>query len=216
LDGTAQPKGQDDDTFALEHKGAFPVYLAKYSGGDWNYGTHFGPKGEIDGGGVYHFVDSVNKWSRGHITAAVTWIDIDSTKLQSAPPPFIVLTGSKDFSLTDQQIKNLRSYIHLGGVIWGDNGRGGLGSVFDVAFRREMKRLIPDFDKKFEMIGPKERIFTKAWFDLTNSPTAASSVEQLDVNGTRAIIYTPDNVFDNSVPKEQLAMNIMGDLLVRY
>ena len=34
----------------------------------------------------------------------------------------------------------------MGGAIWGDNALPGWGSRFDVAFRREMKRVVPDIE----------------------------------------------------------------------
>jgi hypothetical protein len=115
----------------------------------------------------------VNEWSHGHITGEVkpTPLDIGGTDLLDKKPPFIFFTGHKDFILTDQEIQNLRDYLQIGGCIWGDNALAGQGSRFDVAFRREMKRVVPDLDKNFTPMSITDEIFTKSWFPISKLPT---------------------------------------------
>jgi hypothetical protein len=144
----------------------------------------------------------MNEWSSGHITGQVipTPLNIGGPDLLDKKPPFIFFTGHKDFTLTDQEIQNLRDYLQVGGAIWGDNTLAGRGSRFDVAFRREMKRVVPDLDKNFEPVKMDDPIFTKSWFPITKLPTGmnyyAEPLEHLDIDGKLAILYTPNDYSD--------------------
>ncbi len=58
--------------------------------------------------------------------------------------PILYITGLRDFKLNDQEIARLRSYLESGGVIVADAAAG--RTTFDVAFRREIKRVLPSSD----------------------------------------------------------------------
>jgi len=179
----------------------FPVYLASYAKGDWYCNNHL-TNGQIDAGSLPDLVNKMNEWSHGHITGYVvpTPLNIGSADLLDKKPPFIFFTGHKDFILTDQEIQNLRDYLQIGGAIWGDNTLAGRGSRFDVAFRREMKRVVPDLDKNFEPIPMTGDIYTKSWYPIQALPTGmnyyAEPVEHLDIDGKLAILYTPNDYSD--------------------
>jgi len=127
-------------------------------------------------------------------------LNIGGSDLLDKKPPFIFFTGHKDFILTDQEIQNLRDYLQVGGCIWGDNALPGRGSRFDVAFRREMKRVVPDLDKNFEPYAMTDDVFTKSWFPITKIPEGmnyyAEPLEHLDIDGKLAILYTPNDYSD--------------------
>ena len=179
----------------------FPVYLASYADGDWGYGQTI-QGGKIISGSLGNLVAKINEWSKGNITGQVVPepLNIGAGDLIDKKPPFIYFTGHKDFKLTDQEIQNLRDYLEVGGAIWGDNSLPGSGSRFDVAFHREMKRVIPDIDKNFEPIDITSDVFTKSWFPLTAIPQGmnyyAEPFEHLDIDGKLAIIYTPNDYND--------------------
>src|SRR5208282_4050823 len=126
--------------------------------------------------------------------------NIDSPALLTDPPPFIYFTGHKDFQLTDSEIENLRKYLQVGGAIWGDSALAGDGSRFDVAFHREMKRVLPDADKNFEPLPMTHDIFTKSWFPISKVPTGmnyrADPVQIINLDGKLAVIYTPNDYSD--------------------
>ena len=246
----------------------FPVYLASYANGDWGCNTHLDGNGKIDAGSLCDLVTKINQWSRNNIKGTVvpTPLEIGGPDLLAKMPPFIFFTGHKDFILTDDEITNLRSYLQNGGAIWGDNSLPGFGSRFDVAFRREMKRVVPDRDKQFENVPLTHEIFTKSWFNLTKVPEGmnyyAEPLQHLDLDGKLAILYTPNDYSDlmflyvlpddttagptyvwpnatsplftnssfwynssiffrnfnvqSSIASQQLGMNILGFLLVRF
>lgn len=179
----------------------FPVYLASYANGDWGYGQYM-PGGKIVAGSLSNMVAKINEWSHGNITGEVvdTPLNIGGPELLDKKPPFIYFTGHKDFTLTEQEIQNLRDYLQVGGAIWGDNSLPGRGSRFDVAFRREMKRVVPDIDKNFEPVEMTSEVFTKSWFPLSSVAPGmnyyAEPFEHLDIDGKLAIFYTPNDYND--------------------
>lgn len=88
-------------------------------------------------------------------------------------PPFIYFTGNDDFELNEKEVLTLYEYIKRGGAIWADSGFAGHRSKFDVAFRREMKRVIVDEDKDFRELAPGNTQFLRgedAFFDLPMTP----------------------------------------------
>jgi hypothetical protein len=180
----------------------FPVYLASYADGDWSCNVHLTNDGKIDAGSLPDLVAKMNEWSHGKITGEVvpTPLDIGSSDLLDKKPPFIFFTGHKNFVLTDQEVQNLRDYLQIGGAIWGDNTLAGRGSRFDVAFRREMKRVVPDLDKNFEPVPMTYDIYTKSWFNITKLPQGMNyydePLEHLDIDGKLAILYTPNDYSD--------------------
>jgi hypothetical protein len=182
-------------------KATFPVYVASYADGDWNCNIVV-DNGKIDAGSMPNLVAKINEWSHGNITGSVvpTPLAIGGPDLLEKKPPFIFFTGHKDFKLTDQEIQNLRDYLQVGGCIWGDNALAGEGSRFDVAFKREMKRVVPDPDKNFVPYDMTDKMFTKSWFPITNLPEGmnyySEPIEHLDIDGVLAILYTPNDYSD--------------------
>jgi hypothetical protein len=182
----------------------FPVYLAQYADGDWNCNNFFpDPKDRsaLESGCLPNLVHEVTEWSTKSLTGAtIKSIAIDSPDLISAPPPFIFFTGHKDFHLTDAEIANLRKYLQNGGAVWGDSAFSGDGSRFDVAFHREMKKVLPDPDIAFQDLPMDHEIFTKSWFPIDKIPTGMNyrqdPVQIVNLDGKLAIIYTPDDYSD--------------------
>jgi hypothetical protein len=182
-------------------KATFPVYLASYADGDWACNTVMaGPN--IIGGCLPNLVAKINEWSHGHITGTVvpTPLDIGGPDLLNKKPPFVFFTGHKDFKLTEKEVQNLRDYLQIGGAIWGDSALPGRGSRFDVAFRREMKRVVPDIDKDFEPVEMGDDVFTKSWYPIQKIAQGMNyydePFEHLDIDGKLAILYTPNDYSD--------------------
>ena len=146
----------------------------------------------------------INSWSQGKIKSKVDSrpLDMSSPTLLEKAPPFVYMTGAQDFKLTASEVENIRNYLMAGGCIWGDSGLAGLGSRFDIAFRREMKRVIPDADKQFEVIPLSHPIFggEKSFFQLKAIPDGMNyrqdSFEVLKIDNEIAVLYTPNNYTD--------------------
>jgi hypothetical protein len=179
----------------------FPIYVASYADGDWGCNTRL-TKGEITAGSMPDLVDKINEWSHGNLKGHVEPqpLAIGGPDLLAKKPPFIFFTGHKDFQLTDQEVQNLRDYLQDGGAIWGDNALAGKGSRFDIAFKREMKKVIPDIDKNWEDMPMTADLFTKSWFVIDKVPQGmnyyAEPVQHIDIDGKLAILYTPNDYSD--------------------
>jgi hypothetical protein len=180
----------------------FPVYLAQYADGDWSCNQYARDKdGSIVRGSLPNLVAQIGIWSKGNLRGDnVKSIAFDSPELLSDPPPYIFFTGHRDFHLTDAEIDNLRKYLQAGGAIWGDSAFAGNGSRFDVAFHREMKRVLPDADKNFEPLPMSHDIFTHSWFLIDKIPPGmnyrADPVEIINIDNRLAVIYTPNDYSD--------------------
>jgi hypothetical protein len=194
------PSTWDGDPNTVE--ATFPVYVASYAKGDWACNTQLDRDGNIVAGSIPDLVAKINEWSHGRIKGEVVPkpLEIGGPELLDKMPPFIFFTGHKDFVLTDKEISNLQSYLQNGGAIWGDNAMAGMGSRFDVAFLREMKRVVPDKDKNFEPYGADAPIFTKSCYRMNEVPPGmnfyAEPPQHLDIDGELAIIYTPNDYSD--------------------
>jgi hypothetical protein len=179
----------------------FPVYVAAYQNGDWSCNMH-STNGEITAGSMPDLVAKVNEWSHGSLKGHLepTPLAIGGPDLLAKKPPFIFFTGHKDFKLSDTEIENLRSYLQDGGAIWGDNALAGSGSRFDVAFKREMRRVIPDADKDWQDVPLTDDLFRKSWFVIDKLPTGmnyySEPIQRIEIDGKLAILYTPNDYSD--------------------
>ncbi|MFA5043929.1 MAG: DUF4159 domain-containing protein [Kiritimatiellia bacterium] len=161
----------------------FTIFQAKYQDGDWN----------CNPGALYNLMLQIRAWSKDRIDAQIVpeVLDIGTDKIFTLKPPFIYLTGHKDFHLLDSEVKNLRDYLTLGGAIWADSALAGRRSRFDIAFRREMKRVLPDRD--FEIVPESHEMFN-IFFDNIGLPTGMNNyhepIEMINIGGKLAVLYT--------------------------
>jgi hypothetical protein len=207
--GWSTGKGGGFGTSLRERTFKFTAYLAKYgnpndrNGGDW-YSTNYVSNGKITGGSLPNLIYFIQKFSKDKIKATADPVPLDLSnwdEIATKKPPFIFFTGHRDFVLSDKEVENLQKYLRLGGCVWGDSAPPGLRSRFDIAFRREMKRVIPDVDKQFEPLPPNHPIFTRAYYpEITEVPAGLNfyrdPVFALKVYGEIAILYTPNDYDD--------------------
>jgi hypothetical protein len=179
----------------------FKCYIAQYAQGDWSTTLEI-VDGKIKRGSLINLLYSVQENSRGKIRANVVPVPLklSSSEIFDIKPPFIFFTGHKDFVLTDTEIQNLRKYLIQGGAIWGDNGLAGRGSRFDVAFRREMKRVLPSEDQQFYPLPDDHPIFTKSFNDLKGVPPGMNyyqePIEGINMDDCLAVVYTLNDYSD--------------------
>ena len=191
----------------------FTAYLAKYAGGDWNSTVQI-MDNRISMGSLPNLLYLVRKWSSDRIEADADAepLDLASDEIFTKRPPFIFFTGHKDFKLTDTEVENLRKYLQLGGCIWGDSSLPGERSRFDLAFRREMKRILPDQDIAWETLPADHPIYTQTYFpEIKVTPPGINSYQEpvyaLKRFGEVAVIYTANDYGD----MWQIGINERGD-----
>lgn len=161
----------------------FTIFKAKYQDGDWNCNPT----------DLENLMLQIRRWSSDRIKANLhpEVLDIGTEKLFEIKPPFVYLTGHKDFRLLDSEVTNLRDYLRLGGAIWADSALAGRRSRFDLAFRREMRRVLPD--REFETVGLDHPMFN-TFFSNIDLPSGMNyyqePVEVINIGDELAVIYT--------------------------
>ncbi len=129
-------------------------------------------------------------------------------------PPFIYFTGNDDFTLTETEVDTLFQYVLRGGAIWGDSGFAGEGSKFNVAFRREMRRVIPDVDKDFHPLRGRDTTFLSgedAYFDLAELPPGMqyyqSPIEVIEIRPGVVSVVLTKNAYGNFLRYDMTLVN---------
>lgn len=197
-------KGTGSGTGTRAREFEFKAFLAKYSGGNWD-STVTLIDGKIVTGSLPNLLWFMSLASKDKIKTDyrnVEALDLSSDKIFTEKPPFIFFTGSRDFRLTEKEVENLQKYVRIGGAIWGDASVPGRGSPFDIAFRREMRRVMPDIDKDFEPLDTRDPIFTRAPYfpEIRQQPPGINyytePVYVMRYFGEVAIIYTANDYGD--------------------
>ena len=125
--------------------------------------------------------------------------DVTLTDASIFDTPFLYLTGSTDFTLSEPERANLRRFLQNGGVLFVEASEG--RPSFDAAFRSEMARVLPG--NPLAALPPQHELFMqpmKAEPIRARPALAARMNGQADVqpelsgvslNGTLAVIYAP-------------------------
>ena len=196
-------KGSGSGTGTRQREFDFTAFIAKYNGGNWD--SVFRVRDNIPQGALPNLLEFMSKESRDKIKTnynKVEAVPLDSDRIFAAKPPFIFFTGSRDFVLTDKEVTNLQKYVRLGGAIWGDSSVPGRGSAFDIAFRREMRRVIPDKDKDFEALSANDEMFRRAPYfpEIQEQPAGLNYYQEpvyvMRYFGQIAVIYTANDYGD--------------------
>jgi len=202
-------KGSGSGTGTRQREFEFTAYIGQYEGGNWSstistVGQSGYSGGVINNGSLPNLLYFMNAWSKNKVKTNyknVKAIRLDSDEIFAVKPPFLFLTGTKDFRLSQKEVETLQKYVRLGGAIWGDSSVPGRFSRFDIAFRREMKRVIPDVDKDWEPLPLNHPIFAQAYFnEIKEVPPGLNyyrePVYALRIYGEIAIIYTANDYGD--------------------
>ena len=201
IDGWDKGIGSSTGTRSREFE--FTAYIGQYSGGNWNSTIQM-VSNKIENGSLPNLLYFMSSQSKNKVQTNynnVHAIKLESDELFSVKPPFIFLTGTRDFKLSDKEVENLQRYVRLGGAIWGDSSVPGRYSRFDIAFRREMKRVIPDVDKEWEVLPPNHPIYAQAYFpEVKDIPNGLNFYKEpiyaLKIYGEIAILYTANDYGD--------------------
>lgn len=181
----------------------FTAYIGRYQGGNWDSTVRLS-KGEIVGGSLPNLLYVTTQWTKERIKTnerQVKAIPLDSDELFTTNPPFIFLTGTRDFQLTDKEVENLQKYIRLGGAIWGDSSVPGERSRFDLAFQREMKRVVGEKEAKFETLPDNHPILADGYIEkFRGLPSGINNyrepVRVMRWGGEIAVIHTRNDYGD--------------------
>jgi hypothetical protein len=181
----------------------FTAYLAKYAGGDWD-STVWLDGDSVRGGSLHNLLYIISRLSHKKIHADPQPVPLDlaSQEIFEKKPPFIWFTGHRDFVLTDQEVVNLGEYLRSGGCIWGDSSLPGHRSRFDIAFRREMLRILPELKQKWEPLPDNHPIYTNTYYSEIKGVVPGMNFYKEPIYGLKgfaneiAIIYTANDYGD--------------------
>lgn len=193
-------KGSKDGSRGPEYD--FTAYIGQYQGGNWNSTVRMS-QGKIETGSLPNLLYLMSHWSKDKVRTNyrnVQAVRLDSDELFSVRPPFIFLTGTRDFTLTEKEVENLRKYLRVGGCVWGDSSVPGKRSRFDIAFKREMRRVVGG-DQDFEPLPAGHPLFSQAYFkDVKSVPAGLNSYQlpvlALKMFGEISVIYTANDYGD--------------------
>jgi hypothetical protein len=115
--------------------------------------------------------------------------------------PVLYMTGHDDFKLAAEEVTRLREYVKLGGVIFADACCG--RKSFDLAFRREIARVLPDV--KLAVLPIDHEIYRSTGEPVravrytpavlkTHPKLKAPVLEGVSMKGSLAVIYSPFDI----------------------
>ena len=163
----------------------FTPVLASYAGGDWN----------INPNAIPNLMLELTRRTNVKAQFSPILVKMDSSEIFKSP--FVYFTGTKDFRLTEKEVEHLRKYLLQGGRVYADNSLPGKRSRFDIAFRREMARVLPQYH--LEPISPDHPIFSSV-YKIKGTPVGMNwrrdPIEIIKIHGRTAVIYTLNDYGD--------------------
>ena len=123
---------------------------------------------------------------------------VDPSAVDVFKHPVLYLTGLRDFKFTDAQVQRLAAYLKAGGVLVADAAAG--RKAFDVAFRREIKRVLPQADLKpidprtsplLQMPFKIQTVEYESLVKAQNPDLNVPALEGITIDGQLGVIYSP-------------------------
>jgi len=121
---------------------------------------------------------------------------VDLANVDVFKHPVLYMTGLRDFKLSDEQVKQLKTYLTAGGVLVADSAAGNV--AFDQAFRRELARVVGEnklktvaldsalYQTPYQIKAVDYTKLVKAQEPRLNAPT----IEGVTVDGQLQVIYS--------------------------
>lgn len=151
---------------------------------------------QYDGGGDWYNDPEVLPNLARYLNAVLnTDFPLDQTVVKASDPrlfdhPFLYLTGHGNIRFTDRELDNLRDWLVRGGFLYADDDYG-----MDSAFRREIKRIFPEYD--LIELDPTFPMFTCFYDFSAGLPKIHKHDEKpsqvfgiFDENGRLMVLYT--------------------------
>ncbi len=111
--------------------------------------------------------------------------------------PMVYMVGHRNFAFTEDEVKTLRKYLLQGGVLFAESCCG--RREFDLAFRREIKRVLPEY--RLKVLPANHPIYSVNYkIDTVHLTPLAKEIlsdsnrpwlEAIEIDGRIAVIYSP-------------------------
>jgi len=166
--------------------------------------------GKLDGGFGYSFIiGTYYEWNtdptavpglfdeyarRTGVMAEIDFLPINLADPELGRNPLLIMTGNRHFVLTDEEIDNLRSYLHNGGFLYADDCGGA-----DQSFRRMLNRVLGDIELR---PIPMDYPLFNAFYEIERMPKIVDLYQGPPlafggwIDGRLAVIYT----YDTDIP----------------
>ena len=166
-----------------ESRGKVTFAQLKY-GGDWN--RHAAATDSVLENLAQKFSADV-KFERADV-------ELDDPKIFSLP--LLYLTGHDDFRFNDREVETLRKYLTEGGFLLAEGCCG--RQAFDVAFRREIARVLPNHELRFlpdrhaafSLCYPVAAIGESGRLNQILPKSAPPQLEGIDVDGSTVVVHS--------------------------
>lgn len=122
--------------------------------------------------------------------------DLELTDPKMFSYPLLYLTGHDDFQLAEPEVEALRKYLTAGGFLLGESCCG--RQAFDRAFRRELKKVLPDGE--LAAARPDHPVYKMCYAVTDFKPSGFLAqklqgaklppVEVIDLKGNGAVLYS--------------------------
>jgi hypothetical protein len=133
---------------------------------------------------------------------------VDLADPQIGRYPLVFMTGHYDFKWSNEEVDNLRNYLQRGGGMVASAAAG--LKPFDIAFRREMKRVFPSID--LIRLPPTHPLFAGGWNPIARVEYTPSVLRDdptlkepefygLLLDNRLAVVYTPYD-FESALNRE--------------
>ena len=145
-----------------------------------------------------HALPNLMKYVARHTTLSVQFkrSSVSLTDDKAFDHAVLYMTGLRDFKFSDAEVARLRTYLASGGVLVADAGAG--RKAFDVAFRREIARVLPKAELK--TVPLNHPIYKSPFAVRTTAYSApvkaaqpqlnAPTLEGITIDGSLAVIYS--------------------------
>ncbi len=134
----------------------------------------------------------INRQTKIKARVDFSTVGLDSEELFANP--FLIMTGNRFFSLSDEEIANMKNYVLAGGFIYADDCGGA-----DWSFRHMIGKVFPEH--KLEEV-PKDHPVFSSHFKLSAVPKildlygTEAKAFGIFIDGRLAVLYT----YDTDVP----------------
>jgi len=172
----AEAAEQDAENATAGQQGVVRVARLIYGGG--KTGACFAPG----------FLETVDRETDATVQRDFTPVETADSALFKHP--FAIMTGDGEFSLSDEEIENLRDYLNRGGLLLASAGCS--DQQWAVSFEQAMRKLFPD--GKLEPIAADHPVFSMLFEIDAVVPIrgeGAGTLQGYSISDRLAVIYSP-------------------------
>jgi len=164
--------------------------------GDFVFGqARVGENWDCEGNAIANLLKSVATKTSTEVKFERRIVDLAADDLKAYP--FVYLTGTGEFELTDREAQSLKRYVSSGGFLLASPSGG--AREFDAAFRREIARALPGLELRplsgdhavYNMLYAIDAVSYADYVDRLEEAPPALPLEGISLGGSTPVIYSP-------------------------